>query len=210
MKKSEDINEKANSFLSQLSKLLVKDIKYKREPCISENESLLIQISSKLNEGIDLFNFSLNPYSDYLNGWDMEFYSAPVGMFNGDWININYKTNEVEVHYLEYYYFDLFYKIAKNEDSFLILFLELAKIIGEYGYDKNYLENKLFLGFNIYERRVLAEKFTHMAGGEIYFEFWENYWTSWSDERILKAGPNGYGLDLPDTIKQDGDKYVWV
>lgn len=73
MSKTIEINERANEFLSQLSKLLAKDIKYIKEPCISNNESLLIQISSKLNEGIDLFNFSLNPYSGYLNGWDMEF-----------------------------------------------------------------------------------------------------------------------------------------
>lgn len=209
MSKAIEINERANGFLAELSNLL-DNINYDKSFVETKYNSILECISKKLKKSVSAFDLSISTFPEIYGGWEHSDYSEMLGSYLDDWLNINLESKEIEIHNPDYYYMDLFYKVANNEDSFLKLFLELAKIIGQYGYDKNYFENKLLLSFNIYQRRVLSEKFAHEAGGEIYYEFWKNYWIAWPDEEIFEAGPIGYDLDLPDTIKQEGDKYVWV
>jgi hypothetical protein len=208
------INKKAEEFLKEIKMLISENLTYKLDFFENIENSVLFCINRKLNITISIFNgsLSLTEFSEIVNGWwKNSEYSQPIGYYSDNWLIINWNTKEIEVHNPDYYYLDLYYKVALNEDLFLKVFLKAAQIIYNYGIERDSFDNNLIFGYNIYERRRLAEEFAIDAGGEIYFEFWKQFWTAWSDEEILEAGPLGYyNLDLPEGIISDGDKFVKV
>lgn len=205
------INQKAEEFLKKFVHLVAEKFKINDEEFESLRGSILEVASMKLHgfTGISVLNLSIDPYLGIL-GWDNETLSEPFGSFYDDWLLVNFETKEIEVRSPNFY-LDLFYKVALNEKLFMEIFLKAAQILFNYGNERNWFENKLMIGLNIYERRRLAEEFADSAGGDKYFEFWKQFWTAWSDEEILEAGPIGYyNLDLPEGIILEGDKFVKV
>jgi hypothetical protein len=210
MNKITAINDKANSFLFELSNQL-KNIEFNSNLVELKYDSILECISKKITKSLNFIEICIQPFPEIMGGWDISSFSEPIGDGPNGWIVINFQTKNIEEHNSEYYDFELIHKVARNENAFLSTLIFLANYYKKYlnsnSDEQNY--NPRFKS-NIYFRRKLAIKLSAIAGGEEFYDFWKEYWMAWSDQEVFEAGPIGYILDLPSTLKQEGDKYVWA
>lgn len=201
------INEKANELLLALSQY--KSLDYIKENVTPKTPTILNCISKKIKKEIPFLKFSIDPAWEPIGGWDISGFSEPFGGGSWEWFVINLDTKRIEQRNNDFLYFDFDFLIAETEDRFMKILLELAEY--EYFAEMQY-GNSINLNYakNIYERRVFAEKYAGMAGGEGYYEYWSGFWVALTDQEIMDSDPIRYGLDLPATIKQVGDRYVWA